>query len=365
MRGTFGLGRILKQSLSAKGNKKVKNTKNNLDNFNSPEIQILQKEKDKLLEEENIFLEKIDAVNVDTIKLKNQINELQIKRKKLKTSTLVSELKDFKNRLNNETNKEKDEKNVKKINSIKNKIEEINKKLFLNSKRKKNVADNIFDTNESIKINEEKIEIFNAEIKSIKIKIAAVEKKITDEIEIQDTKNSKIRRRKVFYSLLFPIFLFVNLQNNTENSSNQSTNLDEVSNQEMEKVIELNPDIMPTRIALANRYFEAFDYSSALPHFMYVAENSNDIDLKSLSLSQIGWMVYEAGDINTSLNYINEALRISPKSLLAETYKGIILIQQTDTRDEGILILNSLRNNPSLSEEDLSIIEEILEIYES
>ena len=68
-------------------------------------------------------------------------------------------------------------------------------------------------------------------------------------------------KNKWFYSsifiVLFPIFLFVNLENNTENSSNQSTNLDEVSNQEMEKVIELNPDIMPMRIALANRYFEA------------------------------------------------------------------------------------------------------------
>jgi len=64
-------------------------------------------------------------------------------------------------------------------------------------------------------------------------------------------------KNKWFYSsifiVLFPIFLFVNLENNTENSSNQSTNLDEVSNQEMEKVIELNPDIMPMRIALANR----------------------------------------------------------------------------------------------------------------
>ena len=208
MRGTFGLGRILKQSLSEKGNKKVKNTKKNLNNLNSPKIQILQGEKDKLLEEENKILEKIDSVNVDTIKLKNQINELQIKRKKLKTSTLVSELKDYKNRLNNETNKEKDEKNVKKINSIKNKIEEINKKLFLNSKRKKTVADNIFDTNESLKINDEKIEIFNEEMKSIKIKIASIEKKITDEIEIQDIKDSKIRRRRVFYTLLFPVFLF-------------------------------------------------------------------------------------------------------------------------------------------------------------
>jgi len=58
-------------------------------------------------------------------------------------------------------------------------------------------------------------------------------------------------KNKWFYSsifiILFPIFLFVNLQNNTKNSSNQSTNLDEVSNQEMEKVIELNPDIMPMR----------------------------------------------------------------------------------------------------------------------
>ena len=208
MRGTFGLGKFLKKGLSQKDNKKSKNTKKNLTNFNSPEIQNLQEEKDKLLLEENKILEKIDAVNVDSIKLKNQLNELQIKKKKFRASTLVTELKDYKNRLNNESNKEKDEKNVNKLNSLKNKIEEINKKLTLNSKRKKNLADNIFDTNESLKINDEKIEILNEEIKSIKIKIASIEKKITDEIEIEDAKNSKIRRRKVFYSLLFPVFLF-------------------------------------------------------------------------------------------------------------------------------------------------------------
>ena len=78
MRGTFGLGRIIKKGLSQKDNKQVKNTKKNLDNLNTPEIKILQVEKDKLLEEENKILEKIDSVNVDTIKLKNQINELQI-----------------------------------------------------------------------------------------------------------------------------------------------------------------------------------------------------------------------------------------------------------------------------------------------
>tara|TARA_B100000963_G_scaffold118552_1_gene103207 strand:+ start:260 stop:745 length:486 start_codon:yes stop_codon:yes gene_type:complete len=161
------------------------------------------------------------------------------------------------------------------------------------------------------------------------------------------------------------LFLFLNLSENTSEIQNVSTNLDNVSNAEMEKVIELNPDIFPMRIALANRYFEEFDYSSALPHFMYVAQNSEDIELKSLALSQIGWMVHDSGDTETSLNYIEEALSLSPDSLLAKTYFGIILIQQEDTRKEGYEILSLLKTNPILSNEDLEIIEEILLIYEN
>ena len=167
------------------------------------------------------------------------------------------------------------------------------------------------------------------------------------------------------FIIIFPLFLFLNLNENTSEIQNASTNLDDVSNAEMEKVIELNPDIFPMRIALANRYFEEFDYSSALPHFMYVAQNSEDIELKSLALSQIGWMVHDSGDTETSLNYIEEALSLSPDSLLAQTYFGIILIQQEDTRKEGYEILSLLKTNPILSNEDLEIIEEILLIYEN
>ena len=129
--------------------------------------------------------------------------------------------------------------------------------------------------------------------------------------------------------------------------------------------IELNPDIFPMRIALANRYFEEFNYSSALPHFMHVAQNSDDLELKSLALAQIGWMVHDSGDTLTSLNYIEEALAISPESLLAKTYLGIILIQQEETRKEGYEILTLLKTNPTLSNEDLEIIQEILSIYEN
>lgn len=167
------------------------------------------------------------------------------------------------------------------------------------------------------------------------------------------------------FLFLFPLFLFFNLNENTTNIENASTNLEDVSNAEMEKVIELNPDIFPMRIALANRYFEEFNYSNALPHFMYVAQNSEDLELRSLALSQIGWMVHDSGDTSTSLNYIEEALAISPDSLLAKTYYGIILIQQEDTRGEGYEILSLLKSNPVLSNEDLEVIEEILTIYEN
>jgi tetratricopeptide (TPR) repeat protein len=176
-------------------------------------------------------------------------------------------------------------------------------------------------------------------------------------------------KNKWFYSavfiLIFPIFLYFNLDNNSSISSNQSTDLSNVTNEEMEQVIKLNPDILPMRIALANRYFESYDYSNALIHFMYVAENTNDIDLKSYSLAQIGWMVYESGDELTSMSYINEAVRLSPRSILGSTYKGIIYVQNPDTRSEGIKILESLKSNPSLPEDDLKIINEILVIYEN
>ena len=69
-----------------------------------------------------------------------------------------------------------------------------------------------------------------------------------------------------------------------------------VTNEEMEAVIEQNPDIHPMRMALANRYFDEVNYSEALPHFMYIAENSAENELKSFALAQIGWMVFESNN---------------------------------------------------------------------
>ena len=126
--------------------------------------------------------------------------------------------------------------------------------------------------------------------------------------------------------LIFAAVLFINLQNNSEINDEFNTNLANVTNEEMESVIDQNPDIHPMRMALANRYFDDLDYSQALPHYMYIAENSADNELKSFALAQIGWMVYESNNLDVATTYLNESLRINSESLVAKSYLSLIHI---------------------------------------
>ena len=111
--------------------------------------------------------------------------------------------------------------------------------------------------------------------------------------------------------LSFTVVLFINLQSNSEVGNQFSTNLEDVTNEEMEAVILENPNIFPMRVALANRYFDEVDYSNALPHYMYVAENSDESEIKSFALAQIAWMVFESGNTEVATNYLNESLNIN------------------------------------------------------
>ena len=163
---------------------------------------------------------------------------------------------------------------------------------------------------------------------------------------------------------IFSIIL-INLNDNSESSIRTNTELDNVTNDEMEIVINQNPDIFPMRIALANRYFDEINYSQALPHFMYVAEKSDDMELKSYALAQIGWMVYESGNRKVALNYFDESLSVNPNSLITKSYLGVLYLQQTDTQDEGLEIISELLASDSLSDEDRDFLKEIVSNYEN
>ena len=164
---------------------------------------------------------------------------------------------------------------------------------------------------------------------------------------------------------IFFIVLFINLNNNSEATTRTNTDLENVTNEEMEKVINDNPDIHPMRIALANRYFDEINYSNALPHYMYVAENSDDNELKSFALSQIAWMVFESNNIEVAIDYLDEALRINENSIIAKSYLGIIYLQDPITRSDGRELLNEILSSNKLSSEDRNFVEELVSQYES
>ena len=76
-------------------------------------------------------------------------------------------------------------------------------------------------------------------------------------------------------------------------------------------------------------------------------------------------MVFESNNIEVATTYINESLRINSDSLVAKSYLGIIYIQNPETKNEGLEILNSVIQSNKLNKEDRDFINEILENYEN
>ena len=90
--------------------------------------------------------------------------------------------------------------------------------------------------------------------------------------------------------------------------------LDAVSVEEMEQVVADNPDIIPMRLALARRYVEAGEFSSALPHYFAVLER----DARNPeALMYLGWMTYLSGDAATGVGLLEQSLEVAPGDVLA------------------------------------------------
>lgn len=98
-------------------------------------------------------------------------------------------------------------------------------------------------------------------------------------------------------------------------------NLADVTNEEMEAVVAENPDIVPMRLALANRYFEAGEFDQALPHFMTVLDLDQD---NPEALASVGWMTYLSGRADVAETFVERALAAAPEYAQAYWFLGNI-----------------------------------------
>ncbi len=123
--------------------------------------------------------------------------------------------------------------------------------------------------------------------------------------------------------------------------------LSSITNEEMEQVVAANPEILPMRLALARRYVEAGDFSSALPHYMFVLDRETNPE----ALMYVGWMTYVSGDAPTGAALLRQSLEILPGDTLAQWFLANALFDGTGDTAEAVLLLEAVIGSDQAPEE--------------
>lgn len=133
-----------------------------------------------------------------------------------------------------------------------------------------------------------------------------------------------------------------------------------VSNEELEAVVAANPGINAMRMALADRYFAAEDYGSALDHYLFIAENDPTPAEESKSLARVGWMAYSTGLPEAAEQYVLSSLDIDPTNAEATLFLGFITLYGLEDAEAAIPRLEAALAIPGLPPNLLSQVEEAL-----
>jgi tetratricopeptide (TPR) repeat protein len=134
-----------------------------------------------------------------------------------------------------------------------------------------------------------------------------------------------------------------------------------VSSEELEAVVAANPNINGMRMALADRYFAAEDYGSALDHYLYIAENNPTADEESKVLARIGWMAYITDQPEAAEDYVLASLRVDPANAEATLYLGFITMYGLGDAEGAIPQLEAALELPNLSPSVVSQVEAALQ----
>ncbi len=141
----------------------------------------------------------------------------------------------------------------------------------------------------------------------------------------------------------------------------EGQDLSEVSNETMEAVVAANLDnlqINGMRLALAERYYEAGDYSSAFPHYLAVAEAAGASNAEVVTaLVRLGWMAWDGnGEVETAIGLFDQALIIDSDSTTAMYLKGRVLWCGAGESNAAADLFSGVLANPELSEDSRALV---------
>lgn len=131
--------------------------------------------------------------------------------------------------------------------------------------------------------------------------------------------------------------------------------------EQMEQVLAAHPEVNAMRLALADRYFEQGDYSSALNHYLVVASSEATPEEESRALGRIGWMAYITGQVEAAEQYLTASLDVEPGYVEGKLFLGLVRLYGLDDPAGAIPLLEDVVALPDLPPELRAEVEGALE----
>jgi len=122
-------------------------------------------------------------------------------------------------------------------------------------------------------------------------------------------------------------------------------------------VVAQNPDIFPMRLALARRYVEEGDFSSALVHYLYILEREDNAE----ALMYVGWMTHASGDSATGASLLERSLEVAPDDPLAMWFLANVRMFGLDDAEGAIPMLEAVIASGFAPTEVIEAAESMLE----
>lgn len=139
-------------------------------------------------------------------------------------------------------------------------------------------------------------------------------------------------------------------------SAPSAAKLEDVTNAELEAVVEANPDVLGMRLALADRYTAEGRYDLAAVHYSRVLEKDPG---NSRAIARLGWLMLQLDEPEQAARLVDEALARDPDLPEALWYKANIRVYGFDDPQGAAEALKPLRERQDLAGQERDRIEEL------
>ncbi len=133
-----------------------------------------------------------------------------------------------------------------------------------------------------------------------------------------------------------------------------------VTNEQLEAVVAANPDLNAMRMALADRYFRAKDYGSAIDHYLYILDNAPSGAEETKALARMGWIAYSSGLAEAGHSFVLQSLSVDPENAEAKIFLGFITMYGLEDPEAAIPQLEAALALPDLPDSLVSELEKTL-----